>query len=78
MEYDDKKFLIEKGKNFYIPIFGIHHDDRYYKNPEKFDPERFNEENRRNIDPDTYLPFGNTILFLEMKDFSWWFFVFFI
>lgn len=59
MQYDDKKFIIEKGKNFYIPIYGIHHDDRYYKDPEKFDPERFNEENRKNIDPDTYLPFGN-------------------
>jgi len=58
IEYDDKKFLIEKGKNFYIPIYGIHHDERYYENPEKFDPSRFNEENRKNIDPDTYLPFG--------------------
>lgn len=62
MEYDDKKFTIEKGKNFYIPIYGIHHDDRYYENPEKFDPDRFNEENRRNIDPDTYLPFGKLLL----------------
>ncbi|KAJ6634902.1 Cytochrome P450 9e2, partial [Pseudolycoriella hygida] len=58
MVYDDKKFTIEKGKNFYIPIFGIHHDARYYENPEKFDPDRFSEENRRNIDPDAYLPFG--------------------
>lgn len=58
MQYDDKKFTFEKGKNFYIPIYGIHHDERYYENPEVFDPERFSEENRRNIDPDTYLPFG--------------------
>lgn len=50
--------MIEKGKNFYIPIYGIHHDDRYYKNPEAFNPDRFSEENRRDIDPDTYLPFG--------------------
>lgn len=61
MQYDDKKFIIEKGKNFYIPIYGIHHDDRYYKDPETFDPERFNDENRKNIDPDTYLPFGKFI-----------------
>ncbi|KAJ6639533.1 putative cytochrome P450 9f2 [Pseudolycoriella hygida] len=58
LEYDDKKFTIEKGRSFYIPIGGIHYDDRYYKNPEKFDPERFNEENRGKIDPATYLPFG--------------------
>lgn len=61
IEYDNKKFLIEKGKNFYIPIYGIHHDDRYYKNPETFDPDRFSEENRKNIDPDTYLPFGKKL-----------------
>lgn len=58
MEYDDIKFTIEKGKNFYIPIHGIHHDERYFKNPDKFDPERFSDENKGDIDPDTYLPFG--------------------
>lgn len=57
-EYDDKKFTMEKDKNFYIPIHGIHHDERYYPNPSKFDPERFSVENRDSIDPDTYLPFG--------------------
>lgn len=49
---------MEKDKNFYIPIYGLHHDERYFKNPEKFDPERFSIENRDQIDPDTYLPFG--------------------
>lgn len=49
---------MEKDKNFYIPIYGLHHDERYFKNPEKFDPERFSVENRDLIDPDTYLPFG--------------------
>jgi len=58
MEYEDVKFTMEKDKNFYIPIYGIHHDERYFKNPEKFDPERFSDENRGEIDPDTYLPFG--------------------
>jgi len=58
MEYDNVKFTMEKDKNFYIPIYGFHHDERYFKNPEKFDPERFSDENRGEIDPDTYLPFG--------------------
>lgn len=66
-EYDDKKFTIEKDKNFYIPIYGIHHDERYFPNPHKFDPERFSVENRDNIDPDTYLPFGkcSVLIFSE-------------
>jgi len=58
MEYDDKKFTIEKGTSIYIPVAGIHFDERYYENPEKFEPERFSEENRGKIDPTTYLPFG--------------------
>lgn len=57
-EYENMKFTIEKGKNFHIPIHGIHHDERYYKNPEKYDPERFSDENRVNINPDTFIPFG--------------------
>lgn len=58
LEYDDKKIVIEKGRSFYIPVAGIHYDERYYPNPEKFEPERFNEENRGKIDSATYLPFG--------------------
>jgi cytochrome P450 family 9 len=57
-DYDGKKFTIEKGKFFMIPIHGFHHDPQYFPEPEKFDPERFSPENRHNIDPDTYLPFG--------------------
>lgn len=63
LEYDDKTFLIEKGKYFYIPVHGIHRDERYFKDPNKFDPERFSIENRGNIDPDTYLPFGKRLKF---------------
>ncbi|CAO1442022.1 unnamed protein product [Diamesa tonsa] len=55
---DDKTFTFEKGINFFIPIYSFHRDPQYFQDPEKFDPERFNDENRGNIDPDTYLPFG--------------------
>lgn len=58
LEYDGKKILIEKGRSFYVPLAGLHFDERYYENPDKFDPERFSEENRGKIDPATYLPFG--------------------
>ena len=58
LKYDDKTFKFEKGVNFFIPIYSFHRDPQYFPDPEKFDPERFNDENRGNIDPDTYLPFG--------------------
>lgn len=48
-----------KPKNaIWIPIFAIHHDPKYFPEPEKFDPERFNDENKDKIQPYTYLPFG--------------------
>lgn len=58
-EYGDgEKFLFEKGLEFWIPIYGIHHDPQYYPDPETFDPDRFSDENKYKILPGTYLPFG--------------------
>ncbi|KAF2894715.1 hypothetical protein ILUMI_11460 [Ignelater luminosus] len=48
----------DKGTICWIPIYPLHRDPKYYPNPEKFDPERFNNENKSSISPFTYLPFG--------------------
>ena len=50
LNYDNKTFKFEKGMNFFIPIYSFHRDPQYFQDPEKFDPERFNDENRGNID----------------------------
>uniref|UniRef100_A0A1B0G7T9 Cytochrome P450 n=1 Tax=Glossina morsitans morsitans TaxID=37546 RepID=A0A1B0G7T9_GLOMM len=55
---DGKKLEIKKDDVIWIPTAGLHRDSAYYENPEKFDPERFNEANNNNISPFTYLPFG--------------------
>ncbi|XP_053683465.1 probable cytochrome P450 9f2 [Sabethes cyaneus] len=52
------RFIIEKNQTIWIPTIAIHSDPKYYSNPAKFDPERFNEENRSKIDAGAYLPFG--------------------
>ncbi|CAH1391334.1 unnamed protein product [Nezara viridula] len=49
---------IQKGDQIFIPIWSLQHDPQYFPDPEKFDPERFSQENERNIIPYTYLPFG--------------------
>ncbi|XP_039447473.1 probable cytochrome P450 9f2 [Culex pipiens pallens] len=52
------KFDIEQGTMIWIPAQGLHMDPKHFPDPKRFDPERFNAENRRNIHPATYLPFG--------------------
>lgn len=47
---------IEPGMAVNIPTYWIHHDPNWWPNPDKFDPERFNEV--ATIEPYTYLPFG--------------------
>lgn len=43
----------------WLPIFALHRDPNYWPEPERFDPERFSDENKVNIRPGTYLPFGS-------------------
>lgn len=55
----EKPAHLPAGSICIIPILGVHRDPNYYANPEKFDPERFSYENRKNINPLTYMPFGS-------------------
>uniref|UniRef100_A0A3P8URL3 Cytochrome P450 3A n=1 Tax=Cynoglossus semilaevis TaxID=244447 RepID=A0A3P8URL3_CYNSE len=50
--------VIPKDMIIIVPTWPLHRDPQYWPEPEKFKPERFNKENRDNIDPYTYLPFG--------------------
>jgi cytochrome P450 family 6 len=49
---------IEEGTFIMIPAIGLHLDERFWEEPEKFDPERFNEENVKKIVPYSYIPFS--------------------
>lgn len=55
---DGTKVEILPGDVVYFPISAIQMDPNYYPEPEKFIPERFSHENRDNIKPFSYLPFG--------------------
>lgn len=51
-------FVIEKGTSITIPAMAIHHDEEYYPDALKFDPDRFSEENSRNRHQYAFIPFG--------------------
>ncbi|KAK5638812.1 hypothetical protein RI129_013107 [Pyrocoelia pectoralis] len=50
--------MVEKSTPIIIPVYGIQHDPAYFPEPDKFDPERFSEENKKKIKPFAYMPFG--------------------
>ncbi|CAG5053696.1 unnamed protein product [Parnassius apollo] len=49
---------MEKDEIAVIPIYALHRDERYFPNPDLFDPERFSPENSSKILKYSYLPFG--------------------
>lgn len=51
-------FKIPFGMPILIPIYGLERDEKYFKNPLAYDPERFSPENIQNIPSNTFIPFG--------------------
>lgn len=59
LQIDERKIKISKGTQLWIPIYGYHHDPKYFHDPEKFLPDRFSDDNKRNINMAAYIPFGS-------------------
>ncbi|XP_049830256.1 cytochrome P450 6a2-like [Schistocerca gregaria] len=50
--------VLEKGTKVIVPVLGLHHDKKFYRNPEEFDPEHFSMEQKASRHPFSFLPFG--------------------
>lgn len=57
-EKEERSIVLEKGSSITIPIVAIHYDPKYFPEPDKFDPDRFSEENKAAIVSGSYMPFG--------------------
>ncbi|CAL1268168.1 unnamed protein product [Larinioides sclopetarius] len=51
-------YPIPKGTISLVHIHSLHRDERWFPNPEKFDPDRFLPENCTNRHPFAYIPFS--------------------
>lgn len=52
------RLQIKQGQTINLSPYLLHTDPKSFADPDKFDPERFSEENRAAIKPGTYIPFG--------------------
>ncbi|XP_059610772.1 uncharacterized protein LOC132257759 [Phlebotomus argentipes] len=50
--------VIKKGMSVIIPVYALQRDPEIYPNPERFDPDRFSEENMKDRNQFSWLPFG--------------------
>ncbi|XP_065167462.1 cytochrome P450 9e2-like [Atheta coriaria] len=57
-DYNEPKLTLNPGDIVMVNVYGMHRDPSIYPDPEKFDPERFNNENKHKITPYNYMPFG--------------------
>lgn len=55
---DETDLVIEKGMPIYIPLMTLHYDEKYFPEPEKYDPERFADMSSSNVNGLHYMPFG--------------------
>lgn len=49
---------LQRGDKINIPAWSVHHDWKYYPNPELFDPDRFTPEKKESRPAGTFLSFG--------------------
>ncbi|XP_017069429.1 probable cytochrome P450 6a21 [Drosophila eugracilis] len=56
---ENPKYVIKKGMPIIIPAGAMHRDEKFYANPNTFDPENFSAERVKERDSVEWLPFGD-------------------
>ncbi|XP_031629073.1 probable cytochrome P450 6d5 [Contarinia nasturtii] len=51
--------VIEEGVEVYMSVIGMHRDEQFYDEPNKFDPMRLDDEVGKNLVNRPYIPFGD-------------------
>ncbi|XP_023312244.1 probable cytochrome P450 6a14 [Anoplophora glabripennis] len=57
--FKNSDVTVDKGTPLMISVTGLHHDPEYWPDPDRWDPDRFSEENKQKRQLLTFLPFGD-------------------
>lgn len=59
-DFDGGKFVVEAGTSIQLPVYAIHHDERFYDEPNSFKPQRFEFQSSNELKKNgKFLPFGD-------------------
>jgi cytochrome P450 len=64
-------YTIPKGSSLMFSQYVMHHNTKYYDNPESFDPDRWTEEFKMHLPRFSYFPFGGGIRGCVGEPFAW-------
>jgi cytochrome P450 len=70
-DYTLGKYTIPSGSTIMMSQYVMHHDSRFFHEPERFDPERWSSEAKFTIPRFSYFPFGGGIRGCIGESFAW-------
>ena len=62
---------ISKGAHLIVSPLVVHHDERWWPEPERFDPDRFLDEHKATRPKFSYMPFGGGARYCIGEGFAW-------
>ena len=70
-DYSVDEYSIPAGSSILMSQYVMHHDPRYYDQPEQFNPDRWTEEFKAHLPRFSYFPFGGGIRGCIGETFAW-------
>jgi cytochrome P450 len=70
-DYNIEEYTIPAGSSILMSQYVMHHDPRYYEEPEQFNPDRWTAEFKTQLPRFSYFPFGGGIRGCIGEPFAW-------
>ncbi|MDQ5842956.1 MAG: cytochrome P450, partial [Thermoproteota archaeon] len=70
-DYQVGEYTIPSGSSILMSQYVMHHDPRYYEEPEQFNPDRWTSEFKTRLPRFSYFPFGGGIRGCIGEPFAW-------